>query len=278
MSLRPEAGPTASLADTQATFARHLRDPEIHPAPAGLSDRRLNIYRDLFFGNVEGLLAANFPVLKSLLGRPAWEVLARDFFREHRAQTPLFTEIGREFLRYLEARPERRTHLESQENEVGLAAGIPADPPWLMELAHYEWVELALSIDERELAEARVDEGADFLTDTPVVSPLAWPLAYRFPVHRLAPDFKPTEVPNSPTLLLVLRDRRDEVRFSAIDPLTYALLQRLHAGFNGTGTALLEELADAAGGSRQNFVGKAPSLYASLADRDALLGARFARA
>ena len=95
----------------QYAFAAHLRDPQAHPAPSGLEDRRLQIYRELFFGNVANLLAGNFPVIERLLRGERWTTLVRDFYREHRCHTPLFPELGREFLRYLETRTER-------------------DPPW----------------------------------------------------------------------------------------------------------------------------------------------------
>ena len=88
----------------QLALTRHLRDPQAVPAPDGIEERRLAIYRDLVFNNVESLLAGNFPVLKQVLGDTDWRSLVRGFFRVHRAQTPLFPELGREFLRFLDAR------------------------------------------------------------------------------------------------------------------------------------------------------------------------------
>jgi hypothetical protein len=35
----------------QYEFAAHIRDPEKNAAPPGIEDRRLAIYRDLFFNN-----------------------------------------------------------------------------------------------------------------------------------------------------------------------------------------------------------------------------------
>ena len=88
----------------QREFARHLRDPQLFPPPDGLEERRLQIYRELFYNNIEGLLATNFPVIRRLLGDSRWHRLVRDFYREHTSHTPLFTEIGREFQRYLDTR------------------------------------------------------------------------------------------------------------------------------------------------------------------------------
>ena len=98
----PEA--PSRLRAQQFALTRHLRDPQGQPAPAGIEERRLAIYRDLLFNNVESLLAGNFPVIRRLLGESDWKLLVRDFFRDHRCQTPLFPELPREFLRFLEAR------------------------------------------------------------------------------------------------------------------------------------------------------------------------------
>ena len=75
-------------------------------APAYFQEA-LQIYRELFYNNVENLLGNNFPVIRALRGDAAWHALVRDFYREHRCHTPLFPELGREFLRYLEARQQQ---------------------------------------------------------------------------------------------------------------------------------------------------------------------------
>jgi hypothetical protein len=245
----------ARLKAQQYAFAGHLRDPRSQPPPEGLEDRRLQVYRDLFFNNIEGLLSGNFPVIARVLGREAWLALARDFFREHRCHTPLFPEIGREFLRYLETRQHR-------------------DPPWLLELAHYEWVELALSLDENEIDAIACDRGADLLDNVPVPSPLAWPLAYAWPVQQIREDFRPTERPAQPTFLLVVRDRDDQVRFKAIDALGFQLLQALHGNDAAlTGRELLRALGEAVGAPDLDaFVAAGARMLGQLRERDAILG------
>ena len=50
------------LRDLQLAFAAHIRDPQNRPAPAGIEDRRMAIYRELFFNNVRDLLGRGFPV------------------------------------------------------------------------------------------------------------------------------------------------------------------------------------------------------------------------
>ena len=215
----------------QFALTRHLRDPQGQPAPAGIEERRLVIYRDLLFNNVESLLAGNFPVIRRLLSESSWKALVREFFRDHRCQTPLFPELPREFLRFLEARDSNDPLL--------------VDKPFLLELAHYEWVELALQIAQAQapLHDAR----GSLLDDAPVLSALAWPLAYRWPVHRIGPEYQPTIPPAEPTLLLLRREGDGSVRFSLLSPLAFRLLQRLSESPGLSGRDQLQALAQEAG-------------------------------
>ena len=223
------AEPTARLREQQFALAQHVRDPERNAPPPGIDERRLAIYRDLFFNSIDGLLAGNFPVIRQTLDDARWRSLVREFYAGYRCTTPMFTEIGREFLRFPELRDE--------------------DPqaPWLHELAHYEWVELALQIAEDALP-VHVAAG-DLLEGEPVVSPHAWALAYRWPVQQVGPGFQPTSPPEAPTLLLVRRDAAGDVHFSALSPLVYRLLALLGEGTHASGREALRDLAVEAGAS-----------------------------
>ncbi len=212
--------------DQQYAFAAHIRDPRTHPPPAGIEERRLAIYRELFFNNVEGFLASSFPVLKRLLDEARWLALARDFFARHHCHSPLFLEIPREFLAYLE-------------QERGEPAG---DPPFMRELAHYEWVELALSIAE-DTALGEIDPQGDLLAGRPVLSTLAWPLAYRYPVHKIGPDFQPRQPGEQSVYLLVYRDSDDEVGFIELNPVSARLFALLQEHPQRSGLSLLHQIA-----------------------------------
>ncbi len=242
----------------QRDFAAHIRDPERHPPPPGVDDRRMAVYRRLFFNNISSLLAGNFPVLRSLYDGQRWQQLVRDFYAEHRCRTPLFPEIAKEFLQYLEQRDTR-----------------PQDPPFMLELSHYEWVELALSLDERELGAVPADPDGNLLTGCPVLSPLAWPLSYRYPVHLIQPDFQPTEPPAEKTHLLVYRNRRDSVRFMRLNEVTRFLLQQLGDEPERSGEDQLRAVARALGHPHpQRVVDSGASVLYDLRQRDVLLGTR----
>lgn len=213
----------------QYRFAAHIRDPERHPAPAGIEDRRMKIYRELFFNNACSLLAGTYPVLSKILGEQRWRALIRDYFARHVAHTPLFPEVPQELLDYLR-------------NERGLRDG---DPPFMLELAHYEWAELAVAILDEQPDFNAIDRMGDLLEGRPALSPLAWPLAYSYPVHRISPDHQPEKPGEQPTFLVVYRDRRDEVGFLEINAVTARLLELLGDEADGaSGRELLTRIAE----------------------------------
>ncbi|MGH8197136.1 MAG: HvfC family RiPP maturation protein [Steroidobacteraceae bacterium] len=212
-----------TLAEAQREFAAHLRDPEHVPAPAGIEPRRMQIYRELFFNNLVELLGGSFPVSRRILGRERWQRLVRDFYANHRAHTPYFLELPREFTEWLGARVSRSDD----------------EPAFLQELGHYEWVELALAISEEVAPAAGAAVAGDPLDAPLAVSPLAWPLAYRWPVHRLAPEFQPAEPPHTPTFLVVYRDAADKVQFLEIGRDVARLLDALETTPGLTGRQAL---------------------------------------
>jgi hypothetical protein len=255
----------SSLQQQQDALAAYIRDPDSVAPPSGIEPRRLKIYRELFFNNVSGLLAGNFPVLRRIYGDAGWQTLIRDFYRDHGCRTPLFPELPREFLRYLEAR---------LIEPYGQRGGI-GDPPWLYELAHYEWVELALQISEASIHDIPHDPGGDLLAGSPVLSPLAWPLAYAWPVSRIGPDYRPETPPLQPTLLLLRRESSGKVSFHALSPLTYRLLQRLDLEPELTGHQQLLALAgEAAAQDLDAFLHEGQSMLARLQEEGTVLGTR----
>ncbi len=253
----------STLAAQQDALAAHIRDPDGTPPPDGIEARRLKIYRDLFFNNVQGLLAGNFPVIRRIYGDDGWIALIRAFYREHDCRTPLFTELAREFLRWLDTRAE---------GDAGRD-----DPPWLRELAHYEWIELALQISEARLDDAPHDPDGDLLAGSPVVSPLAWPLAYAWPVHRIGPEFRPDAPPAAPTFLMVRREADGRVSFHALTPLSFRLLQRLeeHPDLDGR-TQLLALATEAGAADLDAFVDEGSRMLAQMRTEGTVLGTRVA--
>lgn len=210
---------------TQYAFASHLRAPDTVAAPEGIEARRIAIYRDLIYNNIEGFVAGAFPVLRSLFKDSAWHELVRDFIVKHQAQTPYFLEISQEFLAYLW-------------QERGQVEG---DPLFMLELAHYEWVELALDVATDQLPDAGVTPG-NILDTHARVSPLVMNLSYQYPVHKISSRFLPDAV--ELTFLVVYRNSADQVKFMESNALTHRLLYLLQDQPQSSLRAILLQIAD----------------------------------
>lgn len=217
----------AAFIRTQYAFAAHIRNPQIHPCPGDVESRRMKIYNELFYNNVEGFMTNGFPVLRAIHDDESWHHLIRDYFHIHRAKTPLFPEMSREFLYYLQHERQPRQD----------------DYPFLLELAHYEWAELALSLSEQEVDWTNVDLNADLLQGRPVLSSLAWNLSYHWPVHQIGPDYLPDVPSDIAICLLLYRDSNDEVRFIELNPVTARLLQLIEEQSSPSGLAMLQQIA-----------------------------------
>jgi hypothetical protein len=214
--------------DKQYRFAAHIRDPQHVPAPDGIEDRRMAIYRDLFFNNLRSLLSSTFPVLKKLHSDEKFRRLVRKFMQKHQAKTPYFLELPSEFLAFLQ------TEYQLEDDDF----------PFLVELAHYEYVELALSISEAGNDMSGIDPAGDLLSGIPVKSALAWAYAYQYPVHRISEDFLPESPEEPATYLAIYRDSDDKVGFMELNPVTAGLLNAIddNAG-QKSGQQLLRRLA-----------------------------------
>ncbi len=207
----------------QHAFTAHIRDPKAHPRPPGVAARRMKIYNALLYNNIESFLLACFPVLRQVLGTRKWARLVRAFFSTHRSRTPYFRQIPDEFVQFLQS-------------EWTPPEGYP---PFTLALAHYEWIELVLSVSNRS-ADQAFDPAGDLLDGVPLLNPVLANLRYDWPVHLIAPRRKmqPAE-----TFLLVFRDAADQVQFNATNAFTARLLTLLEPG-SLSGRAALEQIAE----------------------------------
>ncbi len=214
--------------ELQYAFTQHVRNPAKHPRPEDVEARRMNIYNELLYNNVEDFMQNAYPVLREITPDEKWHRMIRDYFENHHAATPLFQEMPREFLKYL--MHERKTEQD--------------DYPFMAELAHYEWVELALSVTDMENDFTGVDTYADLLEGVPVLSVTAWPLTYSFPVHQISDEFLPEEPGEQPTHLVVYRDQKDDVHFLEINAVTALMLQMLSEDKQLTSKQILTHIAE----------------------------------
>ena len=226
MPTSPE--PPLDFQRQQLAFTAHIRDPANNPAPDRIPSRRMAVYAGLIFNNIDDQLSTNFPVLRRITSDARWHAMVRDFIIRHRSETPFFTEVGLEFLEYLQ---------QERAPEQG-------DLPFMLELAHYEYVELAVAIsdaDDRQPVD--YDPNGDILEGRPLIGPTVRNLTYQWPVHSIGPDYLPEEMPPEPTHLVVYRDRQDAVHFLQINAVTQRLLALARETPSHAGLDLLNTIA-----------------------------------
>jgi len=184
----------------QLAFTAHIRNPALHKKPAKVVAERMAVYRNAVFNNIFESVSVCFPVCQKVLGKRAWGKLMRGFVVNHASTSPIFREIPKQFLDYL--------------NTVSDA------PPYLQAMAHYEWAELAVSA--LETPNIAISITADFIDELPVLTPASKLLNYDYPVHKISARYKPTTL--EPTYLLVFRNGAFEVKFVELNSMTYRLL------------------------------------------------------
>ena len=216
----------------QINFAAHIRDPENVAAPTDIDSSRMEVYRDLFFNNIVNFLKGSYPVLYKVLGNERWKMLVRDFYRDHASHTPLFPQLAGEFLQYL-----------MKERAEGKQTDPAGDPPFLAELAHYEWVEIGLRFARDPKIDKLLRPEGDLLSERPVTSPLAWLLTYHYPVDKIGESFQPDKPEEQPKHYLVLRNNEMKIKFISLNLVSARLFELLRDNPEKTGNDNLLSIA-----------------------------------
>ncbi len=209
----------------QRQFLAHCRNPVQHAVPVGFAPQGAAIYVDLLYNKFNESLELCFPVTRALLGETAWQHLLKAFIAQHRCLSPYYRQIPDEFIAYLQT--------EWVNNH---------DTPYLLELAHFEWIELALAIADTEPVKAFDGVVNDWLNCRPVFAPVLQLLHYAYPVQRINEAYQPTTPPEQTTAILGFRDRDDVVQFIELNPATARLVDILQTGDCTVQTAI-EQIA-----------------------------------
>ena len=203
----------------QLEFTAHIRNPKVNKKPAQVNDAGMAVYREIVFTNIFNAVSACFPVCVQVLGKNAWDKLVRQFFANYQATSPIFREIPQQFLQFL--------------NTVG---NLPA---YFQQLAHYEWVELAINTQQTEAE--KLSKKMNLLDEKPILAPAHMLLEYDYAVHKIAKRNLPKTTKS--THLLVFRNSEFKVKFIELNPTTYQLLRLIQEN-NTTGKQALVRLAE----------------------------------
>jgi hypothetical protein len=171
------------------------------------------VYREGVFNNIFESASVCFPVCQATLGKNDWRNIVKKFVSNHHASSPLFRNIPHELVKFLE-----------DDSKI---------PDYIKQLAHYEWVELAVSALQTKATAKKtiLSETTDLLNEIPVLTPAHMLLQYDYPVQKISAQFKPEQTES--TYLLVFRNELFDVNFVELNPMTYALLHTVLQGMSG---------------------------------------------
>ena len=209
----------------QQAFTAHIRHPKAHKKPAGVSSTGTAVYREIVFNNLLSAVSACFPVCQQVLGKRAWLKLVRQFLSQHQANTPIFREIPEQFLLFLT-----------------MQDSLPA---FLWPLAHYEWIELALS--SQVTTNQHCSCIMQLLDEIPILAPAHRLLQYDYAVHQISAKYKPKHLHKTyllkKTYLLVFRNTEYKIKFIVLNATTFMLLKTIE-GKQLTGRQALLNLSE----------------------------------
>lgn len=234
----------------QQLLSAYVRSINSAPPPAGMDADRAQLYRNLYFNNINELLSNTLPVTCHDTPERVWRTLVRQFYGLFPHTTPYFMDIAGEFVQFLAG---------DRAVEIG-------EPAYLVELAHYEWIELALSVDNTTLPEDWFSE-CDVLATTPRLLPASAIVAYTYPVHRMT-----AEMTLLPTFLLMYRDSDDAVQCVELAPAAAQLLEAVKENNDLTGEALIQQIAEQLCCCEPDFIQSARSCLQQMCMRGALVG------
>lgn len=216
----------------QKEFVDYLRDPQQAKRPEYAAKARIQVYEKLLFNNVSGFVETAFPVLQSIIPDEKWQALMRRFFANHRCQSPFFIEISKQFLDYL------------IEHELDLQQ----EYPYLVSLAHYEWLELSVSVRAESQGELVESHHLDSCQLT--LSESSEPVSYAFPVHQITQENAHdtvvcTQLQTPVYLVLYRKKNQDSVNFlevNAVTALVCSFLQGKQVSFEALLTYVHQHL------------------------------------
>ncbi len=207
--------------EIQKSFSDAIRNPHNHPNLDDVEERRLKVYSELFYNNIEGFISGGFPVLKELFSEEQWHCLVRDFFIKHSCSSPYFLQISEEFLNYLPT------------------SALEFLPEFSYQLAHWEWMELHADVynSQRENVPPKTLNAKNQILS---VIESAWCQAYDFPVHTITADNLPEQ---KTSYLMVYRNHDLDVGFIELNPLSALLFESLKNNTDQVLNCILQDIA-----------------------------------
>lgn len=201
--------PVAPYQVIQEQFASYIRDPAINDVPTGVEQRRMDIYKRLFFNNISSFCTKAFKSFRPFVNDTEWNALIRGFMREHACTSPYFKDIPIAFVEYLS----RSKKMIDQY-------------PFIQELCHLDAIrmQLRLAPDAPKCMRLEISEPNTRLR----LSPTVHLLSYAWPVHKLTPSNWTGAKPKASTWLIAFRGRNDRTEVLVTNAHTFRMLEVLN--------------------------------------------------
>ena len=249
----------------QHQFVDYLRNPLKKEAIPESLPQSSRIYAKLLYSKIEGSLDNCFPISCELLGTKRWTQLIQSFIKNHRCKSPLYREIPDEFIDYL------------MNEQTALVL-----PEFIVELAHYEWMELVLETIKPSHSTATFSIKGNFLTTIPVLNPVLHLLHYNYPVQEISasdPYWKNWSsridpYPQKAFILAGLRDSDDRIHFIELNTVTARLIELLQQDLSTGEQALLELAAEMHYGDHETILPFGIEILQQLNDQKIIIGAQ----
>lgn len=135
--------------------------------PRGVDPNRVSVYRRLIFSNISETLRRAYPIAAHLLEGERWDFLVESFFSEHKIASPYLWQMPKEFWHFVD--------------EGGFSEEW--DLPYLDDLLHFEWLEIAVHMMADGESPPYTDKG-DPMRDRLIVNPDHSIDPFRYPVFK----------------------------------------------------------------------------------------------
>lgn len=238
----------------RAALERHGVDRADQTYLLAAARSRLFVYRDLVRGTLWEAMQATIPRTVSRLGE-VFEDYFGKFLAERGPRTHYLRDAPRELLEFC----------------APLWSADPRVPPYAMDLARHEYVQIEVGSERARSAHAEpqpleLDAAVQFIEAVRL-------MRYDHAVHRLSVSPEDRGVPEaSPTSILVYRSPAHEVRYLELTPLAAAILERLLRPNASLRSAILHACEALGQPLAPSVLDGTARLLADLAERGAVLG------
>ena len=190
----------SSYLKTVQEFAHKVKQPASLSSMPFDQDKS-ELYHSLVVGSISSVISPCFPVLTSILSEQQWQIIVKEFLTKYQHDTYLYNRLAYDMVKFL------------QQHNI-------TEYPFSAELAHYEWIELEISLID-EQPENMPDLSNSLLTTSFQLSNLARILNYQYDVENICQEYIPSKPLSS---YLIVYKLNNAINFSKISEINFQIL------------------------------------------------------